>query len=77
MLNEQAVNKQKCKMGKPPGRDGIPSEIWKHGGPKLTDCLYKLIQEVWDTQKVPQDWKDASMVPLYKVTGKTVVAIVE
>ena len=49
-----------------PGRDGIPSEIWKHGGPKTTECLYKLIQEVWDTQKVPQDWKDASMVPLYK-----------
>ena len=41
--------------GKAPGRDGIPSEIWKHSGPNLTDCLYKLMQKVWDTQKVPQD----------------------
>ena len=46
--------------GKAPGRDGIPSEVWKHGGPKMTDCLYKLIREVWDTQRVPQDWRDAT-----------------
>ena len=56
--------------GKVPGRDGILSEIWKHSGPKLTDCLYKLMQKVWDTQRVPQDWKDASMVPLYKKSDR-------
>ena len=51
---------------KAPGRDGIPSEVWKHGGQKMTECLLKLIQKVWDTEKVPQDWKDASIVPLFK-----------
>ncbi|KAM9328275.1 uncharacterized protein KZ484_019609 [Pholidichthys leucotaenia] len=52
--------------GKAPGRDGIPAEVWKFGGVQLTNCLYKLIQEIWDAQKVPQDWKDASVVPLFK-----------
>ena len=33
--------------GKAPDRDGIPSEVWKHGGLKMTDCLYKLIRKVW------------------------------
>mgnify|MGYP001802330248 CR=1 FL=1 len=51
---------------KAPNKDGIPSEVWKHGGQKMTECLLKLIQKVWDTEKVPQDWKDASIVPLFK-----------
>lgn len=52
--------------GKAPGRDGIPSEVWKNGGQKMTDCLLQMIQQVWDTQSVPQDWRDASIVPLFK-----------
>ena len=52
--------------GKAPGGDGIPAEVWKFGGVQLTNCLHKLIQEIWDAQKIPQDWKDASIVPLFK-----------
>ena len=26
----------------------------------------QVIQEIWDDQKVPQDWKDVSIVPLFK-----------
>ena len=52
--------------GKAPGRDGIPAEVWKFGGVQLTNCLYKLIQEIWDARKIPQDWKDASIVSLFK-----------
>ncbi|XP_068676678.1 uncharacterized protein [Montipora foliosa] len=52
--------------GKAPGMGGIPAEVWKFGGVQLTNCLRKLIQEIWDAQKVPQDWKDASIVPLFK-----------
>ena len=28
--------------GKAPGMGGIPAELWKHGGVKLTSSLYKL-----------------------------------
>ena len=52
--------------GKAPGRDRIPEEVWKFGGVQLTNCLRKLILEIWDAQKVPQDWKDASIVHLFK-----------
>ena len=52
--------------GKDPGRDGIPAEVWKFGGVQLTNCLHKLVQERWDAQKIPQDWKDASIVPSFK-----------
>lgn len=40
--------------------------MWKFGGVQLSNCLYKLIQEIWDAQKIPQDWKDTSIVPLLK-----------
>ena len=34
---------------KAPGRDGIPAEVlWNFGGVQLTNCLYKLIQEIWE-----------------------------
>ncbi|XP_030835970.1 uncharacterized protein LOC115921853 [Strongylocentrotus purpuratus] len=32
---------------KAPGVDGIPSEIWKHGGATLTNSLLMLIQQAW------------------------------
>ena len=51
---------------KPTGRDGIASEVWKHDGLKMTNCLYKLTNKVWATQNIPQDWKNVSIVPLYK-----------
>ena len=52
--------------GKAPGRDAIPAKVWKFGGVQLTNCLHKLIQAIWDAQKIPQDWKVASIVPLFK-----------
>ena len=51
---------------KAPGRDGIPADAWRFCGVQLINCLHKLIQEIWDAQKIPQDWKDTSIVPLFK-----------
>ena len=40
--------------------------MWKFGGVQLINCLHKLIQEILDARKIAQDWKDASIVPLFK-----------
>ena len=56
--------------GKAPGRDGIPAEIWKYGGNRLTECLQKLVEMIWETGKVPQDWKDADIIPIFKKGDK-------
>ena len=42
---------------KKPGVDGIPSEIWKHGGTTLTNSLLMLIQQAWEEGSVPQEWQ--------------------
>ena len=53
-------------MNKAPGIDGIPGEIFKHGGMALAKKLTKLIHEIWIQESVPQEFKDANIIKLYK-----------
>lgn len=57
--------------GKAPGVDGIPSEIWKYGGATLTNNLLILIQQAWAEGSVPQEWKDANIVTIFKKGDRT------
>jgi hypothetical protein len=57
--------------GKAPGVDGIPGEIWKHGGATLTNNLLLLIQQAWAEGSVPQEWKDANIVTIFKKGDRT------
>ena len=52
------------------GMDGITAEILKNGGEKIIDLLEQVIQSVWES-KVPQDWRDAILVSLYKKGSKS------
>ena len=52
--------------GKSPGSDGIHPEVIKRGGSKLLSTLHEIIQEAWNTATVPQDWKDAQLVTIFK-----------
>ena len=51
------------------GMDGITAEILKNGGEKMIDLLEQVIQSVWESD-VPQDWRDAILVSLYKRGSK-------
>jgi hypothetical protein len=54
---------------KAPGADAIPAEIYKEGGLALTSKLLQLFELIWQTETLPQDFKDASIVHLYKRKG--------
>ena len=54
-----------------PGGDGIPAEVWKHGGDNLFSRLHQLITNVWEVGSVPKAWKDASIVTIYKKGDRT------
>ena len=47
--------------GKAHGEDGIPAEVWKHGGDNLFSRLHQLITNAWQVGSVPQARKDASI----------------
>jgi len=52
--------------GKAPGKCRTLSGIWKHGGAEILSKLYQLILSIWKEERVPQDWKDASTIPIFK-----------
>nr|VZI28192.1 unnamed protein product [Spirometra erinaceieuropaei] len=62
------VVQQLC-SGKAPESDAIPAEIYKHGDPQLMDHLTSLFQEMLRQGEVPQDFKDATIVHIYKLNG--------
>lgn len=63
----QAV--KSLKDNKAPGPDSIPAEILKHGGYLCLRTIYKFVLEIWDKESVPQQWKDANIVTIYKNKG--------
>ncbi|XP_072387989.1 uncharacterized protein [Diabrotica undecimpunctata] len=48
---------KKLKNNKTPGSDGIPAECLKHGEEALYSSIYKLIQDIWREETMPDEWK--------------------
>ena len=55
--------------GKAPGEDGIPAEVYKHGGAAITNRLLEIVSQMWQEGEVVQEFRDASIVHLYKNKG--------
>ncbi|BHF85663.1 hypothetical protein SprV_1002883500 [Sparganum proliferum] len=68
-LQETIGAVQQVSSGKAPGSDAIPAEVYKHGDPQLMDHLTALFQQMWHQGEIPQDFKDATIVHLYKRKG--------
>ncbi|BHF85319.1 hypothetical protein SprV_1002848200 [Sparganum proliferum] len=65
--NQQGL--QQVSSGKAAGSDAIPAEVYKHGDPQLMDHLTSLFQEMWHQGEIPQDFKDVTIMHLYKRKG--------
>jgi len=52
--------------GKSPGADGLHSEIIRRGRNRLAEVLHDIITEAWNQSEVPQDWKDALLITIFK-----------
>ena len=70
-MDETAGAIASLKDGKAPEEDGIPAEVWKYGGDNLFSRLHQLITNAWEVGSVPQAWKDASIVTIYKKGDRT------
>ena len=65
-LDEVTAAVKKLKKHKAQGVDGIPNELMIYGGDGFTETLHRLIQTIWKLERVPQDWADGLVVPIYK-----------
>uniref|UniRef100_A0A8C7Z6H7 Reverse transcriptase domain-containing protein n=1 Tax=Oryzias sinensis TaxID=183150 RepID=A0A8C7Z6H7_9TELE len=68
-LEEVQLAIKQLSSGKAPGADAIPAEVFKEGGVALSGKLLQLFVTIWQTETVPQDFKDASIIHLYKRKG--------
>ena len=61
----------KLKSHKSPGVDQIPPELIKAGGRTICLEIRKLITYIWKKEKLPEEWKESIIVPIYKKGNKT------
>jgi hypothetical protein len=57
-----------------PGEDGIPAEAYKYGGHDVKVFLLQIANQVLDQGEVPQDWKNAIIIPLHKSGDRKVAS---
>ncbi|KAL8566092.1 hypothetical protein ACOMHN_045266 [Nucella lapillus] len=55
--------------GKAPGPDAIPAEVYKTGGETIRNQLTSLFQSMWKQEHLPQEFRDATTVHIYKRKG--------
>jgi len=70
-ITEREVNEaiNEMKAGKAPGMDGCAVESLKNGGVIVIKWLVRLFNVCFKENRVPEDWKIACVVPLYKGKG--------
>ena len=64
---------QHLSSGKAPGSDAIPVEIYKAGGQPRAEKLTELFHCIWKKAAIPQEFKDVSIIHLYKRKGNAQV----
>jgi sorting nexin-29 len=57
---------EKLKNNRVPGRDGLNAELTKVDDNKLTHRICKVIEKVWRTEKIPQQWEEGLICPILK-----------
>ena len=60
----------KLKNGKAAVKDGITGEMIKGGNDRVGDWIWKLCKMTFENGVVPEDWRSAVIVPLYKGKGE-------
>jgi len=48
------------------GTDGIHPELIKYRGNKLLNRIYELVRQILEEERIPEEWKETIIVPIYK-----------
>ena len=56
----------KTKIGRTPGIDGIPAELYKADSDAAVKELTKLFKRIWHEEKIPDQWKKGLIVKILK-----------
>jgi len=53
------------KNNKAAGTDGIHLELIKYRGNKLLNRMYELVRQIWEKERIPEEWKETIIVPIH------------
>lgn len=62
---------EKNYKNKSPGNDSITGEMLKAGSEETVEMLHNLLNRVWQEKKIPQEWKEAVIIPSHKKGSKS------
>jgi hypothetical protein len=68
---EFAESTVKLRRHKSAGNDQIPAKLIYAVGRTIRSEIHKLINFVWNTEELPEQWKESIPVPVYKKGDKT------
>ena len=60
---------RKMRRGRATGPDEIPVELWRCVGRAGLEWLTALFSVIFKTNRMPEEWRWSTMVPLYKNKG--------
>ena len=49
--------------------DGIPNEVLIFGGHGIYRIMIEMFNTIFETEKIPSQWKEAEIISLYKGNG--------
>ena len=61
---------RKMKNNKAVKPDNIPIEAWKYLGREGIEWRTKLYGKMWETGKMPGEWRKSMLVPIFKKKGE-------
>ena len=67
---EVEVRVGKLKNEKATGKDEVTGEMIKGGGNRVVDWIWRLCNMAFESGVVPEDWRSAVIVLLYKGKGE-------
>jgi hypothetical protein len=67
----------KLKSCKYPGTNNIRAKLNKAGGETLYSEIHRFICCIWNKEKLPQQWKESIIVPIYKKAIRLIDIIIE
>ena len=56
----------KIKNGKAPGIDNTTVELIKNGGSGLLQRIFYLLLQIWDHERMPEEWEIGIICPIFK-----------
>jgi ABC-type glycerol-3-phosphate transport system permease component len=67
---------QKLKRHKSPSSDEIPAELIQAEGEILLSKIHKLINSIWNKEKLPNQWKESIILRVQITVIKLTVVII-